>query len=248
MAQASQVMDRRPGKPKEAAWWIQPAYTVTALGLFGLYSIWEVFTHNTGRFENYLSPFFSPDMHSWFHFLPALYVVWAPLLFRATCYYYRKAYYRSFFFDPPSCALPEPKGRTHYRGETKLPLILNNLHRFFFYLAVVVLVFLWKDAIDAFFFKNGFGVGLGSIIMLVNVVFLSIYTFSCHAFRHLVGGNLDCFSCGVNPRLRYNLWQLVSNWNADHAMWAWISMFTVWGTDLYIRLLIMGVLHPVRFF
>ncbi len=30
-------------------------------------------------------------------------VLWIPLGFRATCYYYRKAYYRAFFFDPPAC-------------------------------------------------------------------------------------------------------------------------------------------------
>jgi hypothetical protein len=63
-----------------------------------------------------------------------------------------------------------------------------------------------------------------------------------------VGGSLDCFSCARGPILRYSLWKTVSKWNQDHATWAWLSMFSVWGTDLYIRLLISGVLHDVRLF
>jgi len=250
LAQATREIERHPEGVAQPGWWIQPTYTAVALGVFSLYSLWEVLFHTNGRYENYLSPFFSPDVTAiGIHVVPALFVVWAPLLFRATCYYYRKAYYRSFFFDPPSCALAEPKGRTSYRGETRFPFVLNNLHRFFFYLAVVVLVFLWIDAVQAFFFPGtGFGVGFGSLLMLVNIVCLTIYTFSCHAWRHMIGGSLDCFSCGANPRFRYGVWRFVTNWNRNHAMWAWISMFTVWATDLYIRLLIMGAIHDPRFF
>ena len=36
-------------------------------------------------------------------------VAWVPLGFRGTCYYYRKAYYRAFFWDPPACAIEEPR-------------------------------------------------------------------------------------------------------------------------------------------
>ncbi len=233
-------------KKRRAPWWAEPAATVVALTAFGLYSLWEVFFHSTGTYQNYVSPFFSPNVAAWgVHFVPALWVIWAPLLFRASCYYYRKEYYRGFFGDPSACARPERPGRT-YTGETRLPLALNNLHRFFFYIAVIVVLFLWKDAIEAFFFPTGFGIGLGSLIMLGNVILLSFYTFSCHAFRHLIGGNLDCFTCNLRPRTRYGLWRAVTDWNMRHGQWAWISMFTVWGTDLYIRLLISGVLHDPR--
>lgn len=219
--------------------------TVVALGLFTLYALWEALTHNTGRYHNYLSPFFSPDVHALgIRVLPALYVLWAPLLFRGSCYYYRKAYFRSFFWDPPACAVPEPKGRV-YQGETVFPWVLNNLHRFFLYLALVVLAFLWRDAIAGFFFPNGFGVGVGSLLLLINVICLSGYTLGCHALRHLVGGRLDCFSCRGGST-RYRLWRWVSALNRHHSVWAWVSLFTVWATDLYIRLLIMGVIHDVR--
>jgi hypothetical protein len=248
LAQATQSDVTPAAGPREWPWWLQPLYTVVALGLFSLYAIWEAFFHNSGRYHNYLSPFFSPDVHSLgIRVLPALYVLWVPLLFRATCYYYRKAIYRSFFWDPPACAVAEPAGR-RYNGETRFPFNLGNYHRFFLYLAIIVLIFLWKDAIQAFIFPNGFGVGLGSLLMLVNVVLLSVYTLSCHAFRHLVGGNLDCFSCGRHPLARYRLWRIVSAWNRNHSVWAWVSMFSVWATDLYIRLLIMGVIHDVRLF
>ncbi len=248
--QAMQPAQRR-APAAEAPWWVLPLTTVVMLGAFGIYSAWEALLHDNGRYTgqgaNYLSPFFSPDVTGLgIKVLPALYVVWAPLLFRATCYYYRKAYYRSFFLDPPSCAIREP--RKGYSGETAFPLILNNLHRFFLYVAILVVLFLWKDAIEAFFFSNGFGVRLGSLIMLVNVILLTMYTLSCHSFRHLVGGGLDCFSCGANPIWRYGLWRRVSMWNASHAFWAWISMFSVWGADLYIRLLLNGTISDVRFF
>ena len=56
------------------------------------------------------------------------------LCFRGTCYYYRKAYYRVFFADPPGCAVGE--ARSNYCGETRFPFVFQNLHRFFMTLAV----------------------------------------------------------------------------------------------------------------
>ena len=34
----------------------------------------------------------------------------------------------------------------------------------------------------------------------VNAFLLMMYTFSCHSFRHFVGGGLDCFSCSSCTR------------------------------------------------
>lgn len=226
-------------------WWIETVATTSALGAFALYSIWEVLFHASGRFGNYLSPFFSPDLSGMgIHFVPALWVIWVPLLFRSTCYYYRREYYRGILWDPPACARPEPPRA--YAGESKRPLVLNNLHRYFLYLAIAVLVLLWKDALWSLWFHGRLGIGLGSVLLLGNVVLLSLYTFSCHAFRHLVGGGCDRMCGGMRPGVRYSLWKRVSLWNARHGNWAWISMFSVWGADLYIRLLISGVLHDPR--
>ena len=70
--------------------------------------------------------------------------------FRLTCYYYRKAYYRSFWLSPPACAVAEPHSR--YSGETRFPFNLQNLHRYALYLAIPVLAILWWDALEAFRF------------------------------------------------------------------------------------------------
>src|ERR1039458_4355840 len=76
-----------------------------------------------------------------------------PLGFRLTCYYYRKAYYRAFWLSPPSCAVAEPHKR--YTGETRFPLVVQNVHRYFFYLGLVLNAILTYDAVLAFQNHNG---------------------------------------------------------------------------------------------
>ncbi len=229
-------------------WWVQPALIVAALTVFGIYSIVRAILSKyyaiTAGGAHLQSPFFSPDLPGIFSFktgLPwAFLVLWAPLGMRSTCYYYRKSYYRSFFLAPPSCAVAGA-ARRRYTGETKLPLVLNNLHRFFFYLAVLVVAFLWYDAIRGFFYHGSFGIGLGNAIMLINVLCLSAFTFGCNSWRHIIGGKLNCFSCSSAARTRHGLWQKFSILNGHHQFWAWISMFTVGLTDLYIWLASSGV-------
>ncbi len=151
-------------------WWFQPAATVVVLSGFAVYVVC-VALQGTGYVAPYLSPFYSPPITvAQIPISPAWWVLWVPGGFRATCYYYRKAYYRSYFLDPVACSVPETRGR--YAGETAFPFILNNLHRYFLYGALVVLFFLWKDTIAAFFFDGRFGVHLGSVLFLVNVVLL----------------------------------------------------------------------------
>jgi hypothetical protein len=227
-------------------WWLQPAATVTILTGFVVYATW-VALQGHGSIGSYLSPFYSPPISiASIPISPAFWVLWAPAGFRATCYYYRKAYYRSYFLDPVSCMVPELRRR--YAGETAFPFVLNNLHRYLLYAAVIVLVFLWIDAINAFFFNGRFGIHLGSLLFLVNVVLLSGYTFGCHAFRHLVGGNLDCYSCARGGRARFRLWQGVTPLNHYHAAWAWASLFSVVAVDVYIRLLMAGAISDVALF
>jgi hypothetical protein len=222
--------------------WLYPAWVVFWLGLFVVYAGLVVLFESSGRYGPYLSPFFSPEINlraGGFLIPPAIWVAWAPLLFRLTCYYYRKAYFRSFLWHPRSCAVEEPRRGT-YRGETGF-WIFNNLHRYAFYVIAVQTLFLVYDAIAALFQHGQLGapLGLGNLLMLVNVVALGGYTYGCHAFRHLAGGDVDCFSC---HRARFTLWKGVTVLNVRHDRWAWVSMFTVWGTDVYIRLLIHDVL------
>lgn len=230
------------------AWWLQPILVATGLTLFGIYSTWAAFQGNNYRFGPYLSPFYSPlVLLNWWPFSPAILILWAPLGFRATCYYYRKAYYRAFFMDPPACAVGEFR-KHQYKGETTFPFILQNLHRFFFYLAVVVLTFLWLDVYEAFWFEKTFGIGVGTLVLFFNTLFLSLYTFSCHSFRHLIGGNLNCFSCSPSSKVKHKAWEKVSALNKNHMLWAWISLFTVGLADLYVRLCAMGIIHDMRLF
>jgi len=233
------VTDRRD------SWWLAPAAVAIGLGVLGLYLFWAAAQNAHFRFGSYLSPVYSPEVHpTWWPISPAFLILIPPLLFRSTCYYYRKAYYRAFFWDPPACAVGEI--RRSYSGEAKFPFVLQNMHRFAFYLALFWLIFLWRDVWDAFHFAGHFGIGLGSLFILASTGTLTLYTTSCHSWRHLVGGKLDCFSCTASTRARHGLWQRFSVLNEHHQLYAWISLFAVTAADVYVRLLSMGVLNDVR--
>jgi len=236
-----------------------PAASAGGLTAFGAYALFAAAQGShylyTGGGARYLSPFYSPDIHSLLGvslpFSFAFLVLWAPLGLRLSCYYYRKATYRSFLLSPPACAVTGSRRR--YRGESAFPFVLQNAHRYFFYFATIVLGFLWYDAGRAFFFTTPggprtFGMGVGSLVLAVNVVALTFFTFGCNSLRHLVGGNLDCFSCSRSTRVRHRLWLGVTVLNLKHSTWAWISLATVGLADLYVRLASAGVFHDPRIF
>jgi hypothetical protein len=230
------------------AWWVEILPVIFLLGGFGLYATLRAFEGKFYEWGPYLSPFYSPlidPLHHWWKFSPALLILAGPLGFRATCYYYRKAYYRAFFLDPPACAVGEPFNRK-YQGETKFPFILQNIHRYFFYLAVVFILFLWHDVIKAFNFDGHFGVGLGTLVLTTNVILLTLYTFSCHSLRHLAGGRLDCFSCATFGKPRHTAWRGVSFLNERHMLLAWCSLISVGSADFYVRLVASGAIHDLR--
>jgi hypothetical protein len=230
------------------AWWWELVPPALVLSVFGVYATWRAFEGAHYAWGPYLSPFYSPLIdpeHRWWPFSPALLILGAPLGFRVTCYYYRKAYYRAFFLDPPACAVGE-RGAHRYRGETAFPFILQHLHRYFLYLALVFLVILWYDALRAFWFDGGFGIGVGSLVLLANIVLLTLYTFSCHSLRHIVGGNVDCFSCAAFGKQRYQTWRGVSALNERHMLFAWLSLVSVGLADLYVRLVASGTMQDLR--
>ncbi len=228
---------------RDKPWWLLPLTVVVVLGAFIVYSIWVAHKgESRAASAPYLSPFYSPEWltdHVRPPVFPALMALLVPLVFRGTCYYYRKAYHRSFFWDPPACAVGELRHRT-YHGETRLPFVLNNLHRFAMYLAVLYVFLLSYDAVEAFSMGGKAYLGLGTVVMVVNVVLLAGYTFSCHSFRHFVGGGLDCYSCSSAATARHGLWRVVTRLNEAHPTWAWISMFSVVSVDIYIRMLNAG--------
>jgi hypothetical protein len=239
------------------AWWVEPAIIAIGFGAFILYSlfsalVWEPVFHVPYEAQGYLSPFFSPLIRpAWmpWWFSPAILILWIPLGFRTTCYYYRKAYYRAYFVDPPACAVGEPRIHTRYRLETAFPFILQNIHRYFLYLAFIPLFFLWLDAFFALRQDGAWRIGLIGVVMFVNVALLTGYSLSCHSFRHIVGGKMDCFSCSRGALLRYRAWQRATWLNIHHQRWAWASLISVAVTDLLIRLLAIGVISDpaVRF-
>jgi len=255
------------------AWWMQPLAVFIGFSAFIVYSTWAAFQgtdlshcyywYGDGG-ANYISPFYSPEifgtndhpgifgtMPSWWPaflpFSPAFFIMWIPAGFRFTCYYYRGAYYKAFWLDPVNCAVGEP--RSGYLGERYLPLILQNCHRYFLYLAVAFIAILAYDAwLGLWFQVNGtehFGLGVGSLVLIVNVYLLGGYTFGCHSLRHLVGGFLDTFTKSSACHSCYNA---VSCLNRRHMLWAWLSLFWVGFTDVYIRLCAMGIWHDFRIF
>ena len=240
-------------------WWVPPLSVALGLGFFGLYATWAILQGGNYFTDPYLSPFYSPCIAAscpeqirllgieWWPFSPAILMMGVILGFRGTCYYYRKAYYRAYFLDPPACAVGEFRG-DRYGGETKFPWILQNLHRYFLYASIVIWLFLTYDTVHGFFFEDGFGVGLGSLILLLNLVLLSGYWFGCHSLRHLIGGNVDCYSCALAGKARYKAWKGVSWFNKRHMNWAWFSLAFVCVTDLYIRLVAMGTFQDPRLF
>jgi len=244
-------------------WWVEPLLVVIVFSSFLAYGTWAAMQNAHFEYGPYLSPFYSPLLfgeshHAWFGprpgwlpvalFYPALFILPVPGLFRFTCYYYRGAYYKGFWQDPVSCAVGEPRG-TSYWGERWFPLVLQNVHRYAAYLAVLFIVILSYDVWLATKFSNPntgemeFGIGVGTVVMLVNVVLIASYTFGCHSLRHLFGGRRDEVSKAPISEACY---RCSSALNGRHMMFAWLSLFSVGLTDAYIRLCSLGVIWDFR--
>ena len=243
-------------------WWAPNVLIVTVLTGFLVYATWAAFQNAHYTHGPYLSPFYSPEIwgdspHTWLGpkpgwwpgwlpFSPALLILPVPALFRFTCYYYRGSYYKAFWADPPGCAVGEP--RKSYLGERYFPLVLQNVHRYGLLLAFIFLIFLWHDAWKGFWFDAGdgatrFGIGVGSLVLVINVILLSGYTVGCHSMRHVVGGVLNRLSRSPVRKLAYDC---SSACNRGHMNWAWCSLFSVALTDVYVRLCSMGVITDLR--
>jgi hypothetical protein len=247
------------GTTRRDAWWVQSAFTFLGLSAFVVYATWAAF--QGGHYESgpYLSPFYSPLLfgtspHAWFGgsdvpawwpgalpYSAALLILWAPGGFRVTCYYYRGAYYKAFWADPPACAVGEL--RKGYCGEHSLPLIFQNVHRYFLYLAVAFLGVLLNDVWKAMWFPAAgggteFGIGIGTVVLAANVTLLGGYTLGCHVMRHLAGGALDVMS---GHPVRRTAYVCSSALNRAHMRWAWASLISVMFADVYVRLCAMGI-------
>jgi len=254
------------GTMRKDRWWIEPSLTGFGFLVFVIYSTWAAFQGEHYYHGPYLSPFYSPLLfvdtvdavaggaptgHAWFGAWPeilpgwipkspALLILAGPLSFRATCYYYRKFYYRSYFVSPPACAVG---GVSHdYRGETRL-FVIQNLHRYALPFALLLVVILSYDGWMSLWRGGELGVGVGSIILIINPILIAGYTFGCHSFRHFVGGNQNSLS---QHKCRKAAWEGCSKLNSKHQQWAWASLIWVAWSDVYVRLVSTGVITDLN--
>ena len=241
-------------------WWASPSAGGIYLILLIIYItvvLFFGFQENQIRVADthYLSPIFASEIPAeWVPafwpvaaLTPALLILWAPAGFRATCYYCRRVYYRSFFASPPACSVDGVsimQGR--YKGEkavAPVPFILNNYHRYFLYVAIILAIFHWFDTWEAMHFVVGIdtrlGIGIGTLLIAIDALFLTLYVLFCHSFRHLIGGGSNTSNSASN----------VTDWlNKNHAYFFWISITTIVLADMYIRLLANGMVPDFIFF
>ena len=191
-------------------------------------------------YHGLIDPFYSPTVL----------IVPIPGLFRLTCYAYRKDYHRHLFHHPMGCDNPErsEKHSQKYTGERNAVFQFENLHRYFLYAGISLLPFFYYDFYYALthYPTGGIVLTLGSLVILGNALTLTAWTLSCHAFRHLIGGNIDCYSCVAAGKPRKKIFDFQTKWNAHHEAFAWISLLTIILADLYIRAVIAGLpINPV---
>ena len=198
---------------------------------------WGLVAFPIAQFAGYIDPFYSPTVL----------IVPLPGAFRLTCYAYRKDYHRHLFKHPLGCANPdrgESPGR-HYTGERNAVFQLENFHRYFLYAGLAILPFFYFDFYNSLVYSGSFVLRLGSLVLLANALLLTAWTLSCHAFRHIVGGNIDCYSCVAAGGARKEVYDRQSWLNAHHETLAWVSLLTIIFADLYLRALSAGL--PVDF-
>jgi len=250
-------------------------FGLTSFLIYGMWSALQAdfYWYSAGQegFGGYLAPFYSPLIfikegvdgaapigHALFGSWPAWWPAWIPPspsllilaipgIFRFTCYYYRKAYYRAFTGTPPACAvgaLPR-KRKSGYKGETGL-MVVQNLHRYAMYFAMIYIVVFFYDAYLSFFRGGELGIGVGSILILGNPILLACYSFGCHSIRHLLTGSRDCYSCSMSGEVAHKNGKIVNWLNQRHELFAWLSLIWIMVADFYVRLVSMGIISDLN--
>lgn len=223
------------GELWEANWRLWGFLLILILSVVALY-LYRITTTVFG----YTDPFYSPTLA----------VIPLIAVFRLSCYAYRKDYYRHVFKHPLGCQssdrLDEEK-RT-YKGETGF-FSLNNFHRYFLYIAIAILPFFYYDIYISMVYYSGYvTLRLGTVILIINALLLTTWTFSCHAFRHITGGYIDCYACKTGGRGIKKFYNGQSYLNLHHEQLAFVSLLFVVAVDLYIRGLMYGLPIDFTFF
>ena len=205
----------------EPNWRLWSFIAILALGF------WALLAFPLAEFAGYIDPFYSPTVL----------IVPLPGAFRLTCYAYRKDYHRHIFKHPLGCSNPDrgESSRRHYTGERNAVFQLENFHRYFMYAGIAILPFFYFDFAHSLVYGGSFALRLGSLVLLANALLLTAWTISCHAFRHVIGGNVDCYSCVAGGGVRKAIFDKQSWLNSHHEALAWISLLTIFFADLYLR-------------
>lgn len=211
----------------EPNWRLWSFIAVLAVGF------WALIAFPVAQFSGYIDPFYSPTVL----------IVPLPGVFRLTCYAYRKDYHRHLFNHPLGCANADRADaeKRRYTGERNAVFQLENYHRYFLYAGIALLPFFYYDFAHSLDVAGGYELRLGSLFLLANALTLTAWTLSCHAFRHLIGGNVDCYSCVAAGGQRKAVYERQSWLNKHHEALAWISLLTIFFTDLYLRGLAAGL-------
>lgn len=228
------------------AWWQEPLWMGVALTAALLYTAVRVLFFGesiTLDGHRVTSPLFSPNVihifdlstASWVN--SAMLLLWLPFGFRGTCYYTRRVYFRTFFAQPSGCAVGAKN--MAYLGERRGIFWLNNIHRYMLILVVFILLWKYYDVFHSLHSTDGWGMSVGSIVLATEAFLLTMYVTSCHAFRHMVGGNLDRFfektgTGDVVRSIRKAVWSFSSRHNPHHGMWFWLSLAMVFLGDAYV--------------
>ena len=224
-----------PRSERVDRWWVEPLLVVLVLTGFSIYALWAALQNANYYAAPYLSPFYSPCLDDQLRARDAAAdrLVVEPLAGlpdpRRPA---RVPGHLLLLPQAPTTArssgrrrpAPSRTPRTSYSGETRFPFILQNLHRYFFWLSLVVLAFLWWDAIWRSASRTASASGLGTLVLMANAVLLSLYSFSCHSCRYLCGGYLDSFE---EAPIRYLLWRITQPPERAPRLFAWISLFGV---------------------
>ncbi|MHB8567710.1 MAG: hypothetical protein ACYC7D_14745 [Nitrososphaerales archaeon] len=209
----------------EANWRLWTFISILAIGSYAL------ITYPVVELSGYIDPFYSPTVL----------IVPIPGLFRLTCYAYRKDYHRHIFRHPVGCENADrgDKQTRKYTGERNAFFQLENMHRYLLYTGILLLPFFYYDFYVSLAYNDT--LRIGSLVILSNALALTAWTLSCHAFRHLVGGNIDCYSCVPAGKTRKKIFDAQTWWNKKHEAMAWLSLLVIFFTDLYLRALAAGI-------
>ena len=219
--------------------------------LFAIYATWRAFEDAHYFSEPYLSPFYSPcltdkcasgaqDLGQWVPdgWLAAVSGADHPDIsarIPADLLLLPEGLLPLVLGVSPACAVAEPhKG---YSGETRFPLIVQNIHRYFLYVAMLFAVLLSWDAIHSFRDTNGeWGhMGLGTVILLhQRGPDLGLHTLSCHSLSAHNGRSPQALFRASDALSGLTL---ISKMNARHTLLAWTSLVWLVVADFYIRCL-----------